>query len=335
MATSSQEAYVSLTTNDQYGAGAYVLGKSLKKTGTQRRLVLLVTSGVSEGFRKKLSSVWDELIEVSELDSMDKANLVLLKRPELGCTFSKLRAWTLTQFKKCVFLDADTLVVQNVDDLFQREELSASPDIGWPDNFNTGVFVFVPSMKTYEALLRHAEQHGSYDGGDQGLLNDFFSSWATKDISTHLPFTYNMVSNVCYSYAPAYRRYGSDVKIIHFLGSVKPWHHTFNPNTRSVSFLPSARYSGADHKFIQMWWNTYSEGNGTESGPFGNAEGSAHAPSGESPSWNGGQTRASWEQGLMDYTGRDNFDSIMNYMKSLMMKEKEKEIAEKQSDIHY
>ena len=98
------------------------------------------------------------------LDSQDKENLVLLARPELGCTFSKLRAWTLTQFKKCVFLDADTLVLQNVDDLFEREELSAAPDIGWPDCFNSGVFVFKPSLAKYTKLLEHAETKGSFDG---------------------------------------------------------------------------------------------------------------------------------------------------------------------------
>jgi glycogenin glucosyltransferase len=44
------------------------------------------------------------------LDSEDAANLALLTRPELGITFTKLHCWRLTQFTKCVFLDADTLV---------------------------------------------------------------------------------------------------------------------------------------------------------------------------------------------------------------------------------
>lgn len=34
---------------------------------------------------------------------------------------------------RCVFLDADVLVVQNIDELFDREELSAAPDQGWYD----------------------------------------------------------------------------------------------------------------------------------------------------------------------------------------------------------
>lgn len=58
--------------------------------------------------------------EVAPLDSKDAAHLALLKRPELGQTFTKVQVWTLTQFRKCVFLDADTLVLANIDDLFAR-----------------------------------------------------------------------------------------------------------------------------------------------------------------------------------------------------------------------
>jgi glycogenin glucosyltransferase len=49
-------------------------------------------------------------VEVSVLDSKDARNLSLLGRPDLNVTFTKIHAWELTQFQKCVFLDADTLV---------------------------------------------------------------------------------------------------------------------------------------------------------------------------------------------------------------------------------
>ena len=91
-------------------------------------------------------------------------NLALLNRPELGITFTKLHAWNLTQYSKCVFLDADTMVLQNVDELFSHDELSAVPDVGWPDCFNSGVFVFEPSRTTYESLLQYAVENGSFDG---------------------------------------------------------------------------------------------------------------------------------------------------------------------------
>ena len=114
--------------------------------------------------RRRLSRLWDDLVVVEELDSGDAEHLALLARPELGVTFSKLHAWRLTQYSKCVFLDADTLVLQNVDELFDREEISAAPDIGWPDCFNSGVFVFEPSMETFSGLVSLAKQKGSFDG---------------------------------------------------------------------------------------------------------------------------------------------------------------------------
>ena len=44
-------------------------------------------------------------------------------------------------------------------------------------------------------------------GGDQGLLNSFFSDWATQDIRKRLPFVYNVVSQAFYSYQPAVKQF--------------------------------------------------------------------------------------------------------------------------------
>lgn len=55
-------------------------------------------------------------------------------------------------------------VLQNCDELSEREELSAAPDVGWPDCFNSGVFVFKPSLDTFKSLMDFALQFGSFDG---------------------------------------------------------------------------------------------------------------------------------------------------------------------------
>ncbi len=60
--------------------------------------------------RLALKNVFDEVILVDLMDSGDRLRLSLLGRPELGITFTKIHCWTLTQYSKCVFLDADTLV---------------------------------------------------------------------------------------------------------------------------------------------------------------------------------------------------------------------------------
>lgn len=55
-------------------------------------------------------------------------------------------------------------MLQNCDELFEREELSAAPDPGWPDCFNSGVFVYKPSQDTFAELLEFARTRGSFDG---------------------------------------------------------------------------------------------------------------------------------------------------------------------------
>ena len=57
-----------------------------------------------------MNASFDAVTVVNLMESGDECNLRLIDRPDLGCTFTKLEAWKLTQYSKCVFLDADTLV---------------------------------------------------------------------------------------------------------------------------------------------------------------------------------------------------------------------------------
>ncbi|KAJ0009653.1 hypothetical protein NQD34_001355 [Periophthalmus magnuspinnatus] len=241
----AREAFVSLATTDSYSKGAVVVAKSLRRHGTTRSIVVMVTPNVSNTSRAVLSEVFDEVIVVDLLDSEDFLRLSLLGRPDLGVTFTKIHCWTLVHYSKCVFLDADTLVLSNVDALFEREEFSAAPDPGWPDCFNSGVFVFRPSLHTHAQLVQHANQHGSFDGGDQGLLNSFFSSWAVEDLSKHLPFVYNLSASTVYSYLPAFKQFGHKAKIVHFLGSTKPWNSSADSSSQTMG------------RYVDMWWTEY------------------------------------------------------------------------------
>ncbi|XP_031842231.1 glycogenin 1 isoform X1 [Nomia melanderi] len=307
-------AWVTLATNDAYSLGALVLAHSLRRVGTKYELAVLVTPGVTEVMREKLSAVFSVVMEVNVLDSKDEANLALLARPELGITFTKLHCWRLTQFDKCVFLDADTLVVRNCDELFEREELSAAPDVGWPDCFNSGVFVYKPSQQTFASITAFAAAKGSFDGGDQGLLNMYFSDWAHKDISKHLPFIYNMCSTAAYSYLPAFKQFGDDVRIIHFIGITKPWLQYFDTLTGIVQPPMEATHL---QPLLQLWWNIFCENVHSQLSPVmaGLAGALAQITLGEPRSaeqiaLEEHMRKQSWEQGHIDYMGRDSFDNI-------------------------
>ncbi|XP_034051469.1 glycogenin-1-like isoform X2 [Thalassophryne amazonica] len=258
--TMTDEAFVTLATNDSYAKGAMVLGQSLRNHSTTRKLVILIGPSISEPCRDVLRSIFDEVLVVDIMDSEDTAHLALSKRPELGVTLTKLHCWTLTHYSKCVFMDADTLVLSNIDELFERDELSAAPDPGWPDCFNSGVFVFTPSNETHEKLLTFCAENGSFDGGDQGVLNSFFNTWATADISKHLPFIYNLSSVAIYSYLPAFRQYGKNAKVVHFLGNVKPWSHSHDVHTVEVKGQSlSGDLSQPHPDYWLMWWQLYSK----------------------------------------------------------------------------
>uniref|UniRef100_A0A665VN69 glycogenin glucosyltransferase n=2 Tax=Echeneis naucrates TaxID=173247 RepID=A0A665VN69_ECHNA len=256
----SDQAFVTLATNDSYAKGAMVLGQSLRNHNTTKKLVALIGPNVAEACREALASIFDEVRVVDVMDSGDSAHLALMKRPDLGVTFTKLHCWTLTQYSKCVFMDADTLVLSNIDELFEREELSAAPDPGWPDCFNSGVFVFRPSKETHERLLTFCDENGSFDGGDQGVLNSYFNTWATADISKHLPFLYNLSSVSIYSYKPAFKQYGHEAKVVHFLGKTKPWNYSYDPQkgeVRDHAALPDSCHLHPD--YLLTWWQVYAK----------------------------------------------------------------------------
>lgn len=244
------QAYVTMANNDLSSMLCMVLGNSLRLSGTSRFLVVLVSDGVSPALRHLLSCVFNVVQSVRSLGTHGTTKLALLEQPDIGVSFTKLHAWRLTQFSKCVFLDAGALVVQNCDELFDRDELSAVPDIGWPDCFSSGVFVYVPSMETFWDLISFAERQGSFDGGDQGLLNTYFRNWSS-DINRKLPFIYNLMTNVSYSYKPAFKQFGRNVKVVQFFGGYKPWNVKFHPPTGLLS--PAADVHSTYVQFVQFW----------------------------------------------------------------------------------
>jgi lipopolysaccharide biosynthesis glycosyltransferase len=222
-------AFVTLLYNDEYLPGALVVAHALRNNGSTVQRAVLVTQDVSESARQELAKVYNHIIPVEPLTAACHSfGFHLLGRPELDKSYTKIQVWNQTQFTKVVFLDADTLPVKNIDQLFdhldpqQPDNIAASPDIGWPDIFNSGVFVACPNVNTFKALTQRAAEDpsgaNSFDGGDQGLLNQYFEGrWH------RIPFTYNVTPSTSYQYVPAYTYFQNRVSLVHFIGSTKPW----------------------------------------------------------------------------------------------------------------
>ncbi|MDR1393111.1 MAG: hypothetical protein LBJ62_03970 [Bifidobacteriaceae bacterium] len=133
-----------------------------------------------------------------------------------GSVFTKLHAWRADFLDRMIFLDADTVILKNIDHLFQMEGLAAAPDWGLEltDQFNTGLFATEPSRHTFLALLQLMGQVPSPDGGDQGFLNSCFPSWQRLDPG------YNCLVRLASAHPELFRE--QDVAVLHFVGP-KPW----------------------------------------------------------------------------------------------------------------
>ena len=117
-------------------------------------------------------------------------------RPDLHLVLTKLHVFRLTQFEKIIFLDADVLPVRPISHLFTLpHEFSAVPDVGWPDIFNSGVMVLTPGEDKFNEVMKIVKSRGSWDGGDQGVLNEWRgNNW------NRLSFTYNTTPTAAYTY---------------------------------------------------------------------------------------------------------------------------------------
>nr|CAH8838113.1 unnamed protein product [Trichobilharzia regenti] len=266
-----RETFITLATNDEYCVGALVLGASLRQTETKKELTILVTSTLTSKMRSLLSLYYDNVIEVQPVAPEDWNNPFLGNRKELTATFTKICAWSLVEFDKAVFMDADTLVLDNIDELFDRPELSAAPDTLWPDCFNAGVFVLKPSMDIYNGLLQMLSTTGSFDGREQGLLNTYFSNWLQGGISHRLPCTYNCICRISestqfefYTSRSAWVQFGGTIRVAHFSGPIKPWHKTSAAKTCSQAAFRTFLNTNTNRRSISRvagmlayWWSLF------------------------------------------------------------------------------
>ncbi len=215
-------AYVSLLANgDGYLPGVEALAQSLDESRTGAPRILLVTPDVSAQARGQAEERGWQVREVRPIENPGAEQLLFARFAQV---LTKLRAWELADVRRAVFLDADTIVLGNIDELFERR-FAAAPDFFLPDRFNSGVMVLEPSAGTFAAMMRALAGYQSYDGGDQGFLNTFFADWYGMPAEHRLPVGYNM-PNFIYQFLrghPALKEtLEKEARVIHYLVQ-KPW----------------------------------------------------------------------------------------------------------------
>lgn len=106
---------------DGYVPGALVLGWSLRECGTTAKLVIMVTSEISEEAKTALRVVWDDVRVIPYIEAIP----IMRKWTRFGNvydwiskSFTKINVLGLKEYSKIVLFDADMLAVANPDELF-------------------------------------------------------------------------------------------------------------------------------------------------------------------------------------------------------------------------
>ena len=117
-----ERAWVTLLTRPSYLPGVITLAWSLSTHATAYPLVVLITPSLPQLCVRalELESHHNSLLVIHPIDPLvlpqDRETTLIAARFE--DTWTKLRAFELTSYKTCVFLDADITIYKNMDEIF-------------------------------------------------------------------------------------------------------------------------------------------------------------------------------------------------------------------------
>ncbi|XP_015087675.1 putative UDP-glucuronate:xylan alpha-glucuronosyltransferase 4 [Solanum pennellii] len=202
-----REAYVTVIhSSEAYVCGAIALAQSIILTNSTRDLVLLADDSISPKSLHGLRAAGWKIKKIKRIRSPHAP-----KNAYNEWNYSKLRIWQLIEYDKVIFIDSDFVVFRNIDHFFSYPELSAAGNDGYI--FNSGVMIIEPSKCKFQTLMNKRFEVDSYNGGDQGFLNEMFVWWHRWPTKLN---TLKIFVNSNHRHLP------DDSYTVHYLG-LKPW----------------------------------------------------------------------------------------------------------------
>ncbi|KAF5809923.1 putative glucuronosyltransferase [Helianthus annuus] len=236
----SREAYVTvLHSSETYVCGAIALAQSILQTNSTKDLVLLADDSISPKSLGGLKAAGWKIKLIKRIRS---------PHAEKGAyneyNYSKLRIWQLIEYAKVMFIDADLLVLKNLDEFFSYPQLSAVGNDRYM--FNSGLMLIEPSQCMFNNLMKNIYTLGSYNGGDQGFLNEAFTWWHRFHSKVNHLKVFQDPNN-------PNRKIKENLHTIHYLG-LKPW-VCYKDYDCNWDMMDRRRYaSDSAHK---KWWEVY------------------------------------------------------------------------------
>lgn len=251
----NNNAYITLLSTNNYLYGCIGLMYSWKATNSKYPFYCVVTEDITKENIEILKAIGYHVIEDNRY--IPNSYLEILKKyEETGIyetpvgesksdlqkngwqhCWSKLRLFSYTQFDKLLYLDADTYVIQNLDDMFDRPGWSSICEYDYyivnTFRFHTAFLLIEPNQKEYNEIIQLAEEnplivHPATNqaqlSNDYDLLNLYKNDWHEHPELVVPSYTY--VDSYCFTTAdhtfPFIINSFMKMKAIHLTGP-KPW----------------------------------------------------------------------------------------------------------------
>ncbi|KAG6878140.1 hypothetical protein C0993_011558 [Termitomyces sp. T159_Od127] len=234
-APSDRRAFVSTLYSDSYAIGAAVLLHSLKAHNTSAADFLLAYLP---------GRISNEALCVVRAAGWSPLPVPFIPPPPAGKgihhrfvdQYTKLNIWAVPA-ARAVYLDADTLVLRNIDELFALPwAFAAAPDVfadarGFTIQFNAGVLAYAPDARVL-ARMKAALDTARYPPAqaEQAFLNAFFAARAAR-----LPYAYNANLAIKRAAPAMWRamRAAREIAVVHYT-LVKPFVDARDPSGRML-----------------------------------------------------------------------------------------------------
>ena len=232
--------FLTVLSSDEYLLGVLTLHKSLVSTRTKYPFYVAITSDIS---KKTIEVLGNININIIKLDNNIKLSEKIKKKnsksgySQWNNTLQKLSIFELTKFKKIVYLDSDMLILNNIDELFNKKHMSAVvagaliPGREDWKLLNSGIMVIEPKKnlginiaKTIDIVSEKKECFG-----DQDLIQEYYNEW-DKNKELELNHKYNIFINdlefyckKCDYNVKKFFNNNNSISVVHFVGEKKPW----------------------------------------------------------------------------------------------------------------
>ena len=241
---------------DSYLPGVLTAAYSLMQTNTSHDVICMVTDDVSSEAVNKMEKIGIKVVHVpylrykTSLKNFSSTQLKIYNK-WMNVSYTKWNCMNLTDYKKILFLDADCLVLKNIDHVFNYNAPASVFDdrdgayakfkklrrhikkYVTPDKMKQLIFsrkflidggcvLLEPNAKLFEAYKNHVRINQPYvvgvtlSGADEQSLSYFMSVDKTGPSLTW----YNLGKR----YMCSWFFNCKDPYVLNYIGAVKPWH---------------------------------------------------------------------------------------------------------------